>query len=146
MESFLGTFNNKKEISIFIWGRTLQTAGCSLLMKLCCCWERSYSLCPQRLKNWELRERKKARDYAKDMEREGERRRETVRGRLVCSTEKLNIVNHSETQNFILAQCNTIACVNLIAIIYCYNATHFNILPYIKLHKIFQKKHSCVFR
>lgn len=34
---------------------------------------------PQRLKNWELRERKKARDYAKDSEREDERRREMVR-------------------------------------------------------------------
>lgn len=34
----------------------------------------------QRLKNWELRERKKARDYAKDTEREDERRREMVRG------------------------------------------------------------------
>lgn len=37
-------------------------------------------LLPQRLKNWELRERKKARDYAKDSEREDERRREMVRG------------------------------------------------------------------
>uniref|UniRef100_H3D3V0 RNA binding motif protein 25b n=1 Tax=Tetraodon nigroviridis TaxID=99883 RepID=H3D3V0_TETNG len=33
----------------------------------------------ERLKNWELRERKKARDYAKDSEREDERRRETVK-------------------------------------------------------------------
>lgn len=33
----------------------------------------------QRLKNWELRERKKSRDYAKDTEREDERRREMVR-------------------------------------------------------------------
>lgn len=37
----------------------------------------------QRLKNWELRERKKARDYAKEMEREDERRREMVNF-LVC--------------------------------------------------------------
>lgn len=36
-------------------------------------------LWPQRLKNWELRERKKARDYAKESEREDERRREMVR-------------------------------------------------------------------
>ncbi|TWW68785.1 RNA-binding protein 25b [Takifugu flavidus] len=33
----------------------------------------------ERLKNWELRERKKARDYAKDSEREDERRREMVK-------------------------------------------------------------------
>lgn len=33
----------------------------------------------QRLKNWELRERKKARDYSKEMEREEERRREMVK-------------------------------------------------------------------
>uniref|UniRef100_A0A8C7X329 RNA-binding protein 25 n=1 Tax=Oryzias sinensis TaxID=183150 RepID=A0A8C7X329_9TELE len=33
----------------------------------------------ERLKNWELRERKKARDYAKDTEREDERRRETLK-------------------------------------------------------------------
>jgi len=33
---------------------------------------------PQRLKNWEIRERKKARDYGKETEREEERRRETV--------------------------------------------------------------------
>lgn len=32
----------------------------------------------KRLKNWEIRERKKSRDYSKDMEREDERRRETV--------------------------------------------------------------------
>ena len=32
----------------------------------------------QRLKNWEIRERKKARDYSKDAEREGERRRDMV--------------------------------------------------------------------
>lgn len=43
---------------------------------------------PQRLKNWELRERKKARDYAKDTERENERRRDMVRGH------KLNSVVH----------------------------------------------------
>lgn len=56
---------NKNEISLFTWGPLL--------------------FCQQRLKNWELRERKKARDYAKDMEREDERRRETVRGRYICS-------------------------------------------------------------
>lgn len=42
---------------------------------------RSSSLCFQtlkRLKNWEIRERKKFRDYSKDAEREDERRRETV--------------------------------------------------------------------
>lgn len=33
----------------------------------------------ERLKNWELRERKKARDYAKEAEREDERRREMVK-------------------------------------------------------------------
>ncbi|XP_033504244.1 RNA-binding protein 25b isoform X2 [Epinephelus lanceolatus] len=33
----------------------------------------------ERLKNWELRERKKARDYSKDAEREDERRREMVK-------------------------------------------------------------------
>nr|XP_019953118.1 PREDICTED: RNA-binding protein 25-like [Paralichthys olivaceus] len=33
----------------------------------------------ERLKNWELRERKKARDYAKETEREDERRREMVK-------------------------------------------------------------------
>lgn len=33
----------------------------------------------QRLKNWELRERKKARDYSKETEREEERRREMVK-------------------------------------------------------------------
>ncbi|XP_032440509.1 RNA-binding protein 25b isoform X1 [Xiphophorus hellerii] len=33
----------------------------------------------ERLKNWELRERKKARDYAKESEREDERRREMVK-------------------------------------------------------------------
>ncbi|XP_028840333.1 RNA-binding protein 25b [Denticeps clupeoides] len=33
----------------------------------------------ERLKNWEIRERKKARDYAKDTEREEERRRETAK-------------------------------------------------------------------
>lgn len=32
----------------------------------------------KRLKNWEIRERKKARDYAKELEREEERRREMV--------------------------------------------------------------------
>lgn len=32
----------------------------------------------KRLKNWEIRERKKARDYSKEMEREDERRREMV--------------------------------------------------------------------
>lgn len=41
---------------------------------LFCCW-----CAQQRLKNWELRERKKARDYAKESERDDERRRETVR-------------------------------------------------------------------
>lgn len=34
----------------------------------------------KRLKNWEIRERKKFRDYSKDAEREDERRRETVNG------------------------------------------------------------------
>ena len=33
---------------------------------------------PQRLKNWEIRERKKARDYSKETERDEERRKETV--------------------------------------------------------------------
>lgn len=33
----------------------------------------------QRLKNWEIRERKKAREYEKEAEREEERRREMVR-------------------------------------------------------------------
>ncbi len=33
----------------------------------------------QRLKNWEIRERKKARDYSKETEREEERHREMVR-------------------------------------------------------------------
>lgn len=33
----------------------------------------------KRLKNWEIRERKKSRDYSKDAEREDERRRETVK-------------------------------------------------------------------
>lgn len=32
----------------------------------------------KRLKNWEIRERKKARDYSKETEREDERRREMV--------------------------------------------------------------------
>lgn len=32
----------------------------------------------KRLKNWEIRERKKARDYSKEAEREDERRREMV--------------------------------------------------------------------
>lgn len=32
----------------------------------------------KRLKNWEIRERKKSRDYSKDTEREDERRREMV--------------------------------------------------------------------
>lgn len=36
----------------------------------------------QRLKNWEIRERKKAREYEKEAEREEERRREMVRGSL----------------------------------------------------------------
>lgn len=35
----------------------------------------------KRLKNWEIRERKKSRDYSKETEREDERRRETVRDR-----------------------------------------------------------------
>lgn len=44
-----------------------------------------YCLCAvQRLKNWELRERKKARDYAKETERDDERRRETVREFSYC--------------------------------------------------------------
>lgn len=33
----------------------------------------------QRLKNWEIRERKKARDYSKETERDDERRREMVK-------------------------------------------------------------------
>lgn len=33
----------------------------------------------QRLKNWEIRERKKSREYEKEAEREEERRREMVR-------------------------------------------------------------------
>eukprot|EP00064_Thunnus_orientalis_P020029 superscaffoldBa00005299_g20160 len=33
----------------------------------------------ERLKNWEIRERKKARDYSKEMEREDERRREMMK-------------------------------------------------------------------
>uniref|UniRef100_A0A672JJN9 RNA binding motif protein 25a n=1 Tax=Salarias fasciatus TaxID=181472 RepID=A0A672JJN9_SALFA len=33
----------------------------------------------ERLKNWEIRERKKSRDYSKDTEREDERRRETMK-------------------------------------------------------------------
>lgn len=45
-------------------------------------------LWPQRLKNWELRERKKARDYAKDSEREDERRREMVRRHKINSSQK----------------------------------------------------------
>lgn len=32
----------------------------------------------KRLKNWEIRERKKSRDYSKETEREDERRREMV--------------------------------------------------------------------
>lgn len=43
---------------------------------------------PQRLKNWELRERKKARDYAKDSEREAERRREMVRLHQIHTSQK----------------------------------------------------------
>lgn len=39
-----------------------------------------YSETLKRLKNWEIRERKKFRDYSKDAEREDERRRETVSG------------------------------------------------------------------
>lgn len=46
---------------------------------LFCCW-----CAQQRLKNWELRERKKARDYAKESERDDERRRETVRKIYFC--------------------------------------------------------------
>lgn len=33
----------------------------------------------KRLKNWEIRERKKSRDYSKETERDDERRREMVR-------------------------------------------------------------------
>lgn len=32
----------------------------------------------KRLKNWEIRERKKSRDYSKDAERDEDRRREVV--------------------------------------------------------------------
>lgn len=32
----------------------------------------------KRLKNWEIRERKKSRDYSKDAERDDDRRREVV--------------------------------------------------------------------
>lgn len=39
----------------------------------------SFTVAQQRLKNWELRERKKARDYSKEIEREEERRREMVK-------------------------------------------------------------------
>lgn len=38
-----------------------------------------YFLLLQRLKNWEIRERKKSREYEKEAEREEERRREMVR-------------------------------------------------------------------
>lgn len=37
-----------------------------------------FGLLIQRLKNWEIRERKKSRDYEKETEREEERRREMV--------------------------------------------------------------------
>lgn len=37
-----------------------------------------FSVLSKRLKNWEIRERKKARDYSKETEREDERRREMV--------------------------------------------------------------------
>ena len=43
---------------------------------------RDWLLSPQRLKNWEIRERKKARDYSKETERDDERRRETVNASL----------------------------------------------------------------
>lgn len=60
----IGTFSLKS----FFGGRQL----CSILSYLLLLWQ-------QRLKNWELRERKKARDYVKEFEREDERRREMVR-------------------------------------------------------------------
>lgn len=37
----------------------------------------------QRLKNWEIRERKKARDYSKEAEREEEKHREMVKLQLI---------------------------------------------------------------
>ena len=40
---------------------------------------------PQRLKNWEIRERKKARDYSKETERDEERRKETVSTRRISA-------------------------------------------------------------
>lgn len=58
----------------------------------------------KRLKNWEIRERKKARDYSKEAEREDERRRE-----MVCT---LNTRSDMMTTFWVYADAlNVTACV-----------------------------------